>query len=464
MSALSLRDRLQRLQNVKRRLPPSVPPAVLAECAELKRTRSPETETQLPGREVATALGAFQLIEKNYPLDFLHGPARLAEMLAHDASRATAARLTRDEAFADVDLRSLVFLDTETTGLVGGAGTLVFLIGIGVYENEQFSLRQYFLRDPAEEEAMLTALVQDLAPRAGWVTFNGRAFDLPLLESRLILNRQRGALGARPHLDLLMPARRLYRGRLASCSLGHIEQHVFNIIREQEDVPGYLIPGMYLDYLRTRDPSEMHRVIYHNAVDVLSMVTLAAHILEVFATPLVKSKVRSPKSEVESGKGKSKVLSPQSKVVDASQLPAANPPAPSALLRLACWHEDQDRPLEAEAAYTQALAGDLNLDDRRLGLERLAAFLKRLDRRCEAAPLWEQWASFTLDDPAPFVELAKYYEWHSPDLPRAVAWTERALKIVAAWPKGWQRDEVKAKLQHRLERLKDKTLRNTKAS
>src|SRR5436190_2415756 len=134
MSALSLRDRLQRLQTVKRRLPPSVTPAVLAERAEFKRTQSRETETQLPGREVATALGAFQLIEKNYPLDSLHGPARLAEMLAHDP--ATAARLTRDEAFAHVDLRSLVFIDTETTGLVGGAGTLVFLIGIGVYENE----------------------------------------------------------------------------------------------------------------------------------------------------------------------------------------------------------------------------------------------------------------------------------------------------------------------------------------
>jgi hypothetical protein len=114
--------------------------------------------------------------------------------------------------------------------------------------------------------------------------------------------------------------------------------------------------------------------------------------------------------------------------------------------------------VEAETAYTQALAGDLNLDDRRLGLERFAAFLKRLDRRCEAVPLWEQWASFTLDDPEPFIELAKYYEWHSPDLPCAVAWTERALKIVAAWPKGWQRDEATVKVQRRLERLKGKLL------
>jgi len=454
MSTSSLRARLERLQKVKHRLPPSVPPEVLAERAELRRTRLPAT--QLPGREVVTPLGAFQLIEKNYPLDFLHGPTRLVDLFTRDP--ATAARLARDESLAQVDLRSLVFLDTETTGLAGGAGTLVFLVGTGAWEEEEFVLRQYFLRDPAEESAMLTALVADLAPRAGWVTFNGRAFDLPLLESRLTLNRQRGALGVRPHLDLLTPARRLYRGRLPSCSLGHIEQHVFNIVREQADVPGALIPQMYFDYLRSGDAGEMHRVIYHNAVDVLSMVTLAAHVMDLFATPLLKAEGGaqgarrkaqgpSPKSKVEGGKWKVEEDLPPATF----HLPPAND-----LLRLACWHDDQGRILEAEAAYTQALNGDLNLDDRRLGLERLAAMLKRLDRRAEAAPLWEQWASFTLDDPEPFIELAKYCEWHAPDLPRALAWTERALKIVAAWPKGWQRNEAKAALQRRWERLKKK--------
>jgi hypothetical protein len=289
---------------------------------------------------------------------------------------------------------------------------------------------------------MLTALVQDLAPRTGWVTFNGRAFDLPLLETRLTLNRQRGALGQRPHLDLLMPARKLYQGRLASCSLGHIEQHVLSILRDQEDVPGALIPQMYQDYLRTRDASEMHRVIYHNAIDILSMVTLAAHLLEVFATKVETpdSKFQTPNSKAEAAHLKSAIKNLKSED----------------LLRLARWHDQEGRFAEAESAYRLALKDKLDLDARRESLMRFAGLLKRQERRAEAVPLWEQWASFSLDDPQPCVELAKYYEWHAVDLPKASEWTERALKLVSGWPKGWQRDEALSAIRHRLERLKGK--------
>ena len=443
MPPSDLRTRLQRLrlQKLKRDITPPIPASPPPHTHTLRATHP---HTDLPGREVVTSLGAYHLIENTYALNFIHGPARLADMVAGDS--ATAARLARDEALAQADLGSLAFLDVETTGLAGGAGTLVFLVGVGVYEDERFVLRQYFMRDPAEERAMLANLVSDLAPRAGWVTFNGRAFDLPLLETRLTLNRQRGALGQRPHLDLLTPARRLYRGRLASCSLGHIEQQVFNIVREQDDVPGELIPQMYLDYLRTGDPSDMRRVIYHNAVDILSMVTLAAHLLEVFATPFEPGS-RRRRRRVRGAAGESEVRHLQSTIYN---------PQSEDLLRLARWHDDQGRPVEAEVAYRRALRGHLSLDDRRLGLTRLAALLKRQDRRAESAPLWEQLASFTLDDPEPFVELAKYYEWHAPDTPKARAWAERALAVVASSAKGWQRDEATAELQHRLKRLKGK--------
>ena len=444
MPSADLRTRLQRirLQKVKRQLPPSVPAEVLTERVEEHRTKQHEIEKRaaLPGGEVVTPLGAYQLIENRYPLDFVHGPLPLAALLARDP--ATAARLARNDALAGAGLRSLAFLDTETTGLAGGAGTLVFLVGVGAVEEDEFILRQYFLRDPGEEEAMLTALVQDLAPRTGWVTFNGRAFDLPLLETRLTLNRQRGALGQRPHLDLLMPARKLYQGRLASCSLGHIEQHVLSILRDQEDVPGALIPQMYQDYLRTRDASEMHRVIYHNAIDILSMVTLAAHLLEVFATKVETpdSKFQTPNSKAEAAHLKSAIKNLKSED----------------LLRLARWHDQEGRFAEAESAYRLALKDKLDLDARREGLMRFAGLLKRQERRAEAVPLWEQWASFSLDDPQPCVELAKYYEWHAVDLPKAIEWTERALKLVSGWPKGWQRDEALSAIRHRLERLKGK--------
>lgn len=430
MSNTDLRTRLQRLraQKVKRELPTDTDPPTAVPVAARRVGVAPlPASGVLPGQPVKTPLGTYQLIETRYALDFQHGPKRLADLLAHEV--AGCARLARDEGFLQADLRSLAFIDTETTGLMGGAGTLVFLVGVGVLDGDEFVLRQYFLSEPVEELALLTDLLADLAPRTGWVTFNGRAFDMPLIENRLTLNRKHGALGTRPHLDLLAPARRLYRGRLASCSLGTIEQEVFKILREQDDVPGYLIPQLYTDYLRTKDPRDMRRVIYHNTVDILSMVTLAAHLLEVFA--------------------------------DDGRAPRFKERAPEDLLRLALWHDDQGRAAEAEQAYRQALAGRLRLDDRTLGLRRLALLLKKQQRRGEMVPLWEQLASFTLDDPEPFIEMAKFYEWHAPDLAQAQAWAERATAVVNSWPRGWQREEALAGLAHRRERLERKRLGKT---
>jgi hypothetical protein len=377
----------------------------------------------LPGREVKNSHGAFQLIEERYPFHHLHGQMTFGALLEQPA--AVAARLARHPALASADLRSLAFIDTETTGLVGGAGTLAFLVGVGWFEAdaERFVLRQYFLRQPDEEAAMLSMLLRDLAPRAGWVTFNGKAFDLPILESRLIQNRQRSPFAQRPHLDLLFPARWLYRGRLASCSLGSLEQNVLGVPRTDEDVPGELIPDMYVHYLRTGDAHDMRRVIYHNAMDIFSMVTLAAHLLERFAAaPELSEAVRSPEE----------------------------------WLHLAVWHDNAARAAEAEAAYRRALAGKLELDQRRTGLTRLAALLKRLGRRAEAAPLWEQLASFTTEESLPCIELAKYYEWKAGDARAALTWAERAAAIVRGWPPGWKKDEALESVRHRMERLKEK--------
>lgn len=430
-----LRARLQRLRQQKatRDLPPSVP------LSELTPRAARAVPDVLPGREFVTSLGAFQLIENTYPLDFMHGALPLSRWPASDPS--TALRLIRQMPPPEVDLRSLAFVDIETTGLAGGTGTLAFLIGAGVCQGDQFTLRQYFLRDPAEEEALLDQLVNDLAPAAGWVTFNGGAFDLPILETRLTLNRRRGVLGQRPNLDLLPLARRIYRRRLPSCALGDLERHVLGLAREQDDVPGELIPQMYLDYLRSGQTDDMRRVIYHNAMDVLSMVTLGAHLLELFATPLDVQLPPVPAA---------------GQPAAAPDLAEAQTQKPETVLRLAYWHDDNGRLAEAETAYRLALGGELEVEDLRQGLTRWAVFLKRQCRRAEAAPLWEQLASFSTDDPEPFVELAKYYEWHAPDFAQALAWTERALKVVKAWPNDWRREEEVMQLKRRQERLKRK--------
>jgi len=119
------------------------------------------------------------------PIDHVHGSGRLADLLAFDSE--LVADVASHPGLRQAELSHLVFLDTETTGLVGGAGTLVFLVGVGTYVEGAFRLRQYFLRNPDEEAAMLLALQPDLEAAHGFVTFNGRAFDLPLLETRYII-------------------------------------------------------------------------------------------------------------------------------------------------------------------------------------------------------------------------------------------------------------------------------------
>ncbi|HTV56257.1 MAG TPA: ribonuclease H-like domain-containing protein [Terriglobia bacterium] len=172
------------------------------------------------------------------------------------------------------DPSRLIFLDTETTGLAGGTGSCAFLIGIGTCESTGFKLRQLFLRDYTDERGALTALAEALKACEGLVTFNGKAFDVPLLETRYTLSRLQSPFRRLLHLDLLHPARRLWKLRLESCQLTHLEKEILGISREG-DVPGSEIPGIYFDYLRSGDARGLQPVFFHNALDVISLAALA---------------------------------------------------------------------------------------------------------------------------------------------------------------------------------------------
>jgi len=167
------------------------------------------------------------------------------------------------------------FPDTETTGLAGGAGTAAFLIGVGFVEGDRFVVRQYFMRDYDEEPALLHALAELLASFPFLVTYNGKAFDVPLLESRYRLNRTPFPAATAHHLDLLPPARRLWKLRLESCRLQSLESALLGM-RRAGDVPGEEIPRIYFEYLRSRDARGIARVLQHNRLDVLSLAALSA--------------------------------------------------------------------------------------------------------------------------------------------------------------------------------------------
>ena len=317
-------------------------------------------------------------------------------------------------------MEQMLFLDTETTGLAGGAGTLAFLVGVGSFTSEGFRLRQYFLRDPAEESAMLLALEEDLEAAMGLVTFNGQAFDLPLLDARYMIGlRRRRNLVASPHLDLLHPSRRLWSRALPDCSLSTIEQQVLGLRRSEADIPGALIPELYREYLRTGDPGEMQRVIYHNAMDVLSLVGVATQVL-----------------------GRHRQEDPQ-------RLSA------SEALAVGRWHQQAGRFHPAEGALRSAVdasQGALHLE----ALRRLAEYLKREGRAAQALAVWAEWHDRAPADPTPCVELAKYFEWEARDAGQALFWTQEALETLDRWPEDWRRQEAAERLVRRQARLRGK--------
>ena len=167
------------------------------------------------------------------------------------------------------------FLDTETTGLAGGTGTYAFLIGVGSIDHQGFRLRQFFMRDYGEEASLLYRLAEHLSQFDVLITYNGKTYDQPLLETRFRMVRARHPFDRMEHLDLLFGARRLWKLRLESCRLVDLENRVLGVERDG-DLPGEMIPYVYFDFLRSRRAFQVVPIFHHNAIDILSLACLTA--------------------------------------------------------------------------------------------------------------------------------------------------------------------------------------------
>jgi uncharacterized protein len=180
------------------------------------------------------------------------------------------------------DTSRVLFIDVETTGLAGGAGTYAFLVGCGWFDGPTFRVRQFFLATYAAETAVLDALSDLAHGTTGVVSFNGKSFDLPLIETRFLFHRMRTPFTGVPHIDMLHPARRLWRAQehepasmLASCRLSVLEQTLCGVARDG-DVPGFEIPGRYFAYVRSGDARPLEAVLEHNRLDLVSLAVLTA--------------------------------------------------------------------------------------------------------------------------------------------------------------------------------------------
>jgi uncharacterized protein YprB with RNaseH-like and TPR domain len=378
----------------------------------------------LPGEEVTTPFGPAWVRAARYTL--AERPD-LAEWLT--VQPAALAALDRNDALLRLDPAQIAFIDTETTGLSLGAGTYTFLIGVGTFEDDAFLVRQFFMRNPAEERAQLHLVEEVLGRCAGIVSFNGRGFDMPLIYNRFVLAAMPPPLIGAPHLDLLPPARRLWKARWGSCSLGSLERNVLEFQRTAEDVPGYLIPDIYRQYYLTGVATDMlAHVFYHNLEDIVSMPLLGARMARFF-----HQERQEDLREQLAGLHHLEALS-LGRCYDALNWAGEGVTAYRAALDRA--------PFGAE--LTQILRD-------------LGYLYKRLERRDEAAEMWEAWiGSESGDDLTPYIELAKHHEWHTLDLAAARGWAAWALRLAEGWPPGSARAEALANLRHRLERVERK--------
>lgn len=250
---------------------------------KLHRRESCTIAEHLEGYWKETPSGKLIRVEKTYPCFYSHGDHSFENLWG--ISGQAVALLAGNQALCEFALGSTLFLDTETTGLAGGAGTYPFLIGAGYFESDCFRMIQFFLPDFESEHAFLFDF-SELVLGAGFrylVTFNGKTFDLSLLENRFVLQRLENPCQPLLHLDLLHPCRLLWRGRFEDCCLQTLERNVLNYNR-CPDLPSSLIPVTYFNFLHWGEFGTLRDVLEHNRKDVISMAVLlgvAAQSVEV---------------------------------------------------------------------------------------------------------------------------------------------------------------------------------------
>ena len=358
-----------------------------AEAPPSGRGRGVPLEELVPGGETANEAGFFFSVHHVAAGSARHGERCIRDLAPLDMGRL--AVLANDPALRGLDYGHALFLDTETTGLAGGTGTVAFLIGLGWFEGGGFVTRQLFARDYAEERATLLSLQELLRGREFLVSFNGKAFDAGLLATRFIMNRLPNPLAGLPHLDLLHPARRLLSHRLADRRLGSLEASILGFEREG-DIPGSEIPQRYFDWLRRRDGRLMADVFTHNRLDILSLAALAAHLTELI----------DPEGETSRRH-------------------------PGDLLAAARLFLARDCPGEAVRLLEPLSGGACPETAREAGRE-LSLLYKRQNRWPEAVAIWEEMVRRDEKDLFALVELAKWCEHRRRDFAQALALTIRA--------------------------------------
>jgi len=325
------------------------------------------------------------------------------------------------------DPRQWLFLDTETTGITGGTGTYPFLVGLAWWDAGGLEVEQLFMRDYSDEHSLLAALADRIAGRPVLVTFNGKSFDWPLLETRYRMTRSIRVPKLRAHLDFLHPARNLWRLRIGSTRLAELELKVLGWNRGS-DMNSWLIPQLYFDYLRGGPPEPLLPIFRHNQMDLRGLAALAARIVSLLSNP-----------EEHEGDGLE-------------------------LYGLSRICERRGESARARKHYAQSIAFELPVETGRAARSSLARLAKRDGDFTLALELWESMLGDSREGLEAYEQLAIYYEHRAREPQRAAALAKKALlalrnahRLGAIAPAAYRQRRLR--FEQRLARLERKSAR-----
>jgi uncharacterized protein YprB with RNaseH-like and TPR domain len=417
-------DRFARLKALQRPVPvpraeevdesTASPPRELPDC---------EAHATTGSQRLATLLGA--TIRRNDHGEHLLLHSCHGEYASYTPDPAALHLLLPDAPAEVADPKQWLFLDTETTGLSGGTGTYPFLVGLAWWEGAELKVEQLFMREYSEEPSLLSALAERVEERPVLVTFNGKSFDWPLLETRFRMTRSIPPPTLRAHLDFLHPARNLWRLKLGSVKLSQLERHVLNWDRG-EDLDSGQIPRLYLDFVRSGYAEPLVPVFLHNQMDLRGLAGLVNRILSILG---------DEKSAMQDG---------------------------LELYGLSRICERRGQAERARRTYEQSIGSVLPTETDRIARAALARLAKRDGDIERARELWQGMLGNSREGYEAYKQLAIYYEHDACDVRQALATTSEALAQLrrahqAGMISAGNYRKAKLEFEHRRSRLERKT-------
>ncbi len=365
-------------------------------------------EELVPGQWINTSFGDVFRAEFIYELSEIYGNLNLSDIFKYEDKYIADYFLLEEKH----NLESILFIDTETTGLAGGSGTLAFMIGLGWVEGKNFLVHQYFISQMDHEEGMLEYIAKFAKRFTCLASFNGKSYDVPLLNTRYVMNRLVPFFEDFEHIDLLHPSRALWKYSLRDCKLKTLESELMGLHREG-DITGELIPEVYFEYLESGITDKVERIFYHNRFDVITMLGILLLILQS-----IKNK-----------------------------FPENNPLNDYAKGRIFHKKKEIDRSIQH---YENVLNSNISISRRIVTLLELASIYKKEKNIEKAIELWKQTIEIDYSTTA-YVELAKYFEHTEKNIEMAFEMSNKALDGLSSYKK-----KEKIEIENRINRLNKK--------